>query len=92
MSTTILPPTPHSHRLPVEPLMCELKAFGTSELSLILGVSRWTVLRMKKNGLTVDQADDLAIRFAGVHPVCIWGPDFYADLSPTDDTSMEVAA
>ena len=92
MSTVTLAAPNRSRRLPLEPLMRELDALGTSELALILGVSRWTVLRMKKNGLTIDQADGLAVRFAGTHPLCIWGWEFYADLSPTDDTTMEVAA
>ena len=77
--------TSPSRRLPVEPLMAELRVTGTSELAHVLDVSRWTVLRMKKNGLTIDQADDLAVRFAGTHPMCIWGWDFYADLLATDD-------
>jgi hypothetical protein len=65
--------------------MAELRVTGTSELAHVLDVSRWTVLRMKKNGLTIDQADDLAVRFAGIHPMCIWGWDFYADVLATDD-------
>ena len=85
MSSIALTGPNRSRRLPLEPLMSELNAPGTSELALILGVSRWTVLRMKKNGLTIDQADDLAVRSAGTHPVCIWGWDFYADLLATDD-------
>lgn len=73
--------------------MRELGATGTSELALKMGVSRWTVLRMKKAGLTVYQADDLAIRIAGTHPTCIWGSEFYADLlDEFGDVMMEVAA
>ena len=72
-------------RLPVEPLMKELRALGTSEFARAIGASRWTVLRMKKSGLTIHQADELAIRFAGCHPVCIWGWAFFADIAATDD-------
>lgn len=80
-------------RLPLDPLMRELGATGTSELALKMGVSRWTVLRMKKAGLTIYQADELAIRIAGTHPTCIWGAEFHADLlDEYGDVMTEVAA
>lgn len=82
-----------SPRLPLEPLMKELKTFGTSEFARIIGVSRRTAIRMKKTGLTVEQADRLAIHFANVHPFCIWGWDFYADVLPElDEPALVVAA
>lgn len=82
-----------SNRLPLEPLMRELGLYGTSELAHRLGVSRWTVLRMKKAGLTIYQADEVAIRVVGTHPTCIWGADFYVDcLEENGTAAMESAA
>ena len=76
--------TKSTNRLPLQPLMTELECSGVSELAERIGVSRWTVYRMQQRGLTVDEADQLAITVAGCHPFCIWGADFYADLMPTD--------
>jgi hypothetical protein len=80
-------------RLPLEPLARELRAAGTSDLAHILGLSRWTVLRMRRVGITVKQADEYAVRFAGTHPACIWGYEFYSDIQAEIDGELkEVAA
>ena len=48
---------------------------------------------MKKSGLTIYQADEMAIRVAGSHPACIWGADFYVDgLEEHGIAGIEVAA
>jgi hypothetical protein len=87
---TVTKPT---YRLPLQPLMNEMGCSGVSEFAERIGVSRWTVYRMQQRGLTVDEADQLAITAAGCHPFCIWGAAFYADLLPvtTDSEWMEAA-
>ncbi len=65
-----------SNRLPIEPLMEAVDLAGTSEFARFLGVSRWTVLRMKKSGITGWQADEYAVKRAGTHPYLIWGIAF----------------
>ncbi len=65
-----------TNRLPVEPLMKAAGLPGTSEFARFLGVSRRTVIRMKKCGLTGWQADELAIKKLGSHPILIWGSAF----------------
>jgi hypothetical protein len=77
----------HAPRLPLQPLIDEMGCSGISDFASRIGVSRWTVYRMQQRGLTVDEADQLAITAAGCHPFCIWGADFYADLSPVDSDS-----
>ncbi len=74
--------TKPNYRLPLEPLMAEVRCPGVSEFAEFIGVSRWTVYRMKQRGLTIDEADRLAIKVAGCHPTCIWGRAFYGDLLP----------
>jgi len=70
------------YRLPLEPLMAEVRCPEVSEFADLIGVSRWTVYRMKQRGLTIDEADRYAIKVAGSHPACIWGKAFYGDLLP----------
>ena len=67
-------------RLPLEPLMMAVGMPGASEFARFVDRSRRWVYRAKATGLTIDQADELAVRAAGLHPMCIWGWDFYADL------------
>jgi len=70
------------YRLPLEPLMAEVRYPGVTEFADFIGVSRWTVYRMMRRGLTIDEADRLAIKVAGCHPISIWGRAFYEDLVP----------
>lgn len=42
-----------------------------------LGVTRRHVIRWKRDGLTIWQADTIATRL-GVHPAQLWGPDAWA--------------
>lgn len=65
-------------RLPIEPLMAAVGVHGISDFARFIGVSRRTVHRMKKAGLTVWQADFLAVKKAGSHPIAVWG-DAYED-------------
>jgi hypothetical protein len=58
---------------------------GTSEFAHFLGVSRWTVLRMKKSGITGWQADELAVKKVGSHPIAIWGLAFNDPRLWTDE-------
>ena len=66
----------NNNRLPIKPLMEAVGLIGTSEFAEFLGVSRWTVLRLKKSGITGWQADEFAVKRVGVHPIAIWGPTF----------------
>ena len=70
------------YRLPLQPLMAEVRCPGVSEFADFIGVSRWTVYRLMRRGLTIDEADRLAIKVAGCHPISIWGRAFYGDLVP----------
>lgn len=50
----------------------ENKIGGTTiNVAVLLGVDRRQVLRLRQSGLTVDQADEFAVR-AGFHPGEIW--------------------
>ena len=82
-----------SNRLPIEPLMEEVKITGTSEFARFLGVSRWSILRMKKNGITGWQADEYAVKKAGTHPYIVWGIAFeHPDLWLDETREMREAA
>lgn len=82
-----------SNRLPIEPLMEAVDLQGTSEFARFLGVSRWTVLRMKKSGITGWQADEYAVKKAGTHPYLIWGIVFASEsLWQEEISSFEEAA
>ena len=67
---------PINNRLPIKPLMEAVGLIGASEFAQFLGVSRWTVLRLKKSGITGWQADEFAVKKVGIHPLAIWGPTF----------------
>lgn len=51
----------------------------TEVVSLMTGTSRNTVLRWLKEGVSVWNADRIAIKRLGVHPSAVW-PDWF-DLS-----------
>lgn len=67
-------------RLPIEPLMEAMGVTGASEFAAVCGIARRSFYRLKESGLTVWQADEYAVKFAGMHPFCVWGDAFYADL------------
>ncbi len=68
-----------TNRLPIEPLMQWFGIDGVSDFARFIGLSRWTVHRLKKNGLTGWQADELAIKRAHIHPYLVWGEAFNND-------------
>ena len=56
-----------------------------SALARALGRHRPQLYRWRAHGLTVDQADGLALRL-GLHPVEIWGEDWWrVTLAPIDE-------
>jgi len=59
----------------------------THAIADLLQVDRHTIYRWRHNGLTINQADTLAIRL-GHHPTTIWGDQWWADIEPMvdDDT------
>lgn len=75
LKNTLLPP----NRLPIEPLMQWFGINGVSDFARFIGLSRWTVYRLMKNGLTGWQADELAIKRAHIHPYLVWGEAFNND-------------
>ena len=76
MTNKTLTPT---NRLPLEPLMQWCGFDGVSDFARFIGLSRWTVYRLLKSGLTGWQADELAIKRALVHPYLVWGEAFNDD-------------
>lgn len=69
-----------SLRLSLTPIMEAVGISGVSEFARFILKSRWSVYRMLASGITVWQADEICVRFAGRHPVEVYGMDFYADL------------
>lgn len=67
-------------RLSLTPIMEAVGISGVSEFARFILKSRWSVYRMLASGITVWQADEICVRFAGRHPVEVYGMDFYADL------------
>ncbi len=47
------------------------------ELADVFGVDDRTVRRWRAQGLSIEQADRLAIA-AGLHPAIVWGPEWDA--------------
>lgn len=58
---------------PLNPPHCE--PFGTAALADRLDVSRHTVIRWRREGLTEQRADELALHL-GTHPAILW-PAWY---------------
>jgi hypothetical protein len=65
--------------LPVAPLVEALpkQHRGTPARFLRVGGHRWT--EYVESGLTIEQADRLAVR-AGMHPSEVWGDAIWADI------------
>ena len=55
---------------------------GLTGLARLLGVDRQRVYRMRRGGITADQADFLAVMF-GCHPTEVW-PDWYEQTNTED--------
>jgi hypothetical protein len=66
---------PLGPRLPYEPLGEALKLKGIS-ISSFGGSGSRSIHRYQKRGLTWEAADEWACKI-GMHPVQIWGTDFY---------------
>ena len=67
-------------RLPLRPIMDAVGISGVSEFARFILKSRRSVYRMLTSGITIWQADEICVRFAGRHPAEVYGTDFYADL------------
>lgn len=63
-------------RLSVAPLLERFEG-NASDLARAAGVNASAVTRWKERGLSLAQADDIAVRL-GLHPMEVW-PDFYDD-------------
>lgn len=57
----------------------------------VLGVTRWTILKWRKHGLTARQADRAAIA-AGYHPLLVWRKAWTCAEIGTDLRRKEKAA
>jgi hypothetical protein len=56
--------------------MAAMGLHGVSEFARAISKSRYTVYRMLNSGLSVWEADRLAVHRAGVHPLCVWGDEW----------------
>lgn len=86
---------PTTQRIPWEPLRrWVIRQHGEDlpqiKIAPIIGVDPGQVIRWKRTGLLIDQADRIAIRF-GVHPTAIWGDAFWAGtvVDGTVDPSVD---
>jgi hypothetical protein len=64
--------------LPFEPLEAAAREVSP-DLTRALHISSTTLERYRNVGVTVEQADKLAVRI-GIHPWWIWGDAFWEDL------------
>lgn len=76
-----------SSNLPLRPLMEAMGLPGVSEFASAVGITRFTVYRWLEIGITIWKADELAIKFAGLHPVNVWGSAFSSVGSEPDRSS-----
>lgn len=61
-----------------------VRTVGLKTVCRVLGIPERQAYRWRQQGLTVDQADELACRL-GVHPNRLWPSWFDDGLSPMDD-------
>lgn len=86
-----------SSNLPLRPLMEAMGLPGVSEFARAVGTTRFTVYRWLEIGITIWKADELAIKFAGLHPMNIWGSTFSSvgsepERSPKKSDDFQMAA
>lgn len=54
-----------------------------NDIGKVLGLSRTNVQQLKARGVPIHRADDFAGK-CGLHPLEVWGDDFYAALREGD--------
>lgn len=82
-------PANRNFNLPLRPLMEAMGLPGVSEFARAIGMTRFTVYRWLEIGITVWKADELAIKFAGLHPLNIWGSAFSSAGSEPERSPQE---
>ena len=82
--------TKQSHRLPLQPLVEVMRLATISEFADAIGKTRRTVYRMKASGLSLWEADRLAVQRAGLHPFFVWGDAWLEAIA--DAMGLEDAA
>lgn len=76
-----------SHSLHVEQYRCTTPGCDLA-VAEACGVERRTVVRWKRDGLSIQQADDIAVQL-GTHPAELWGPVMWNDALDAHEAHLE---
>lgn len=76
-------------RLPVQPLLDRLGMTGADLARQTGHCKTWVSRVVSRGGLSIEQADELAIRF-GTHPALLWPEEWFACLEgePEEQESL----